>query len=55
MLATHLGLESKMTPAVAAYWSRLKIRPGFLKAFESQQQAAIEQNIDLIQSPDVRP
>ncbi len=55
MLATHLGLETKMTPAVAAYWARLKIRPGFLKAIESQQQAAIEQNVALIQSPDVRP
>ena len=55
MLATHLGLETKMTPAVAAYWARLKIRPGFLKAFESQQRAAREQGVSLTQSPDVRP
>ena len=55
MLATHLGLESKMTPAVAAYWTRLKSRAGFLKAFESQQQAAREQGVSLTQSPDVRP
>lgn len=55
MLATHLGIESKMTPAVAAYWTRLKSRAGFLKAFESQQQAAREQGVSLTQSPDVRP
>ncbi len=55
MLATHLGFETKMTPAVAAYWARLKVRPGFLNAFESQQHAAVEQGVSLVQSPDVRP
>ena len=29
LLAEHLGLAERFTPSVAAYWERLKARPGF--------------------------
>jgi glutathione S-transferase len=36
LLAEHVGLDAEFTPAIAAYWARLQIRPGF-KAAKSAQ------------------
>lgn len=55
LLATHLGLSDKFTPAVAAYWQRLRDRPGFQRAMAAQEQAAREQGIPLVAAPDVQP
>ena len=45
MLAELLGLDSKFTPAVAAYWSRLRTRPAFERALAAQKAAAVEQGV----------
>lgn len=55
LLAEHLGLGSQFSPAVAAYWQRLKGRPGFERTMAVQFAAAREQNIDLTPAPDLRP
>lgn len=55
MLATHLGLSSRFTPAVAAYWERLQLRDGYRRALTAQRQAAIAQGISEIPAPDIRP
>lgn len=43
LLASHLKLSDKFSPAVAAYWERLKARPGF-------QAAKTAQKIDLAEA-----
>ena len=45
MLAEVLGLSKDFGPAAAAYWARLKQRPGYVRAFEKQKQAMKDQNI----------
>jgi glutathione S-transferase len=55
LLAEYLGLASRFTPCVAAYWERLRGRPGFLRAMEAQTTAATEQGISTRPAPDVRP
>jgi glutathione S-transferase len=37
LLASHLKLSEKFSPAVAAYWERLKARPGFQAAKTAQK------------------
>ena len=32
LLANTLGLSPRFTPAVAAYWERLRVRPAFVRA-----------------------
>ena len=55
LLAEHLGLDKRFTPAVAAYWGRMKARPGFKAAMAAQTQAAIAQGVPATPSPDIRP
>jgi glutathione S-transferase len=55
LLAEHLGLKSRFTPAVLAYWERLRLRNGFRRAMESQEKAALAQGVSTIPAPDVRP
>ncbi|MEO7106155.1 MAG: glutathione S-transferase family protein [Rhodoferax sp.] len=55
MLASHLGLQTQFTPAVAAYWLRLQARPAFQRAMAAQHQAAVDQGVPTIPSPDIRP
>lgn len=55
MLASHLGLHAQFTPAVAAYGVRLQSRPAFLRAMAVQHQAALDQGVPTIPSPDIRP
>jgi glutathione S-transferase len=55
MLATHLQLEDRFTPAVAAYWQRLQKRPAYQQALKVQKQAARAQGVSEIPAPDLRP
>ncbi len=55
MLAELLGLDSKFTPAVAAYWVRLRSRPAFERALAAQNAAAGAQGVSPRPSPEGRP
>lgn len=55
LLATHLGLSSRFTPAVTAYWERLQERSGYLSALTAQENAAKAQGVSEIPAPDIRP
>ncbi len=48
MLAELLGLHERFTPAVAAYWQRLKARDGFFRAMAAQDAAAREQGVSTL-------
>ncbi len=54
LLAEHLGLRPRFTPAVAAYWERLRTRDGFARASTAQEAAAIAQGVSLVPAPNVR-
>lgn len=51
MLAGILGMSPRFTPAVAAYWTRLRERPAYQRALQLQEQAAREQGV--VPNPDV--
>ena len=55
LLAEHLGLDQQFPPAVSAYWVRLKARPAYQRALQIQHQAALDQGVPTIPSPDIRP
>ena len=55
LLAQHLGLSERFTPAVAAYWERLQRRAAYTRALQAQQDAARAQGVPLVAAPDVRP
>lgn len=55
MLAQHLGLVPRFTPAVAAYWSRLQQRDAYVRALKSQSASAAAQGISPIPAPDTMP
>lgn len=55
LLAQHLGLADRFTPAVLAYWHRLRERDGFRRAMDSQERAALVQEISTVPAPDFRP
>ena len=55
LLAQHLGLDARFTPAVAAYWQRMQARSGFQRAVAAQQQAAAQQGISVLPAPDALP
>jgi glutathione S-transferase len=52
MLAEHLGLHARFTPAVADYWRQLQARAGFARALKAQEAAAIAQGVATIAAPD---
>ena len=54
MLAGFLGLDSRFTPAVAAYWQRLRQREGHRRALRAQDNAAREQGVATPQVERVR-
>ena len=54
MLAGHLSLHQRFTPAVKAYWERLQGRDGFQRAMAAQAQAALEQSVPLVHAPDTQ-
>jgi glutathione S-transferase len=53
LLARHLGLAPRFTPAVAAYWERLQKREGYARALKAQEVAATEQGVSTVPSSDV--
>ena len=55
LLATHLGLDTGFTPAVAAYWQHLQQRDGYQRALGVQTQTAIEQGVPTTAAPDTLP
>lgn len=52
LLAQHLGLVSRFTPAVKAYWERLQQREGYRRALQSQEVAAAAQGVSTVPAPD---
>ena len=55
LLAQHLGLASRFTPSVQAYWQRLQDRAGFIRAMKSQDSPAIAQGVSTVPAPDTLP
>jgi glutathione S-transferase len=51
MLADYLALAGRFTPAVAAYWNRLRERPAFARALAAQDAAAKEQGVSPVPAP----
>ncbi len=51
-LAEYLGMAPRFTPAVLAYWERLRERPAFKRALDAQHRAALEQGVSPIAAPD---
>ncbi len=45
MLAELLGLDERFTPAIVAYWQRLKARPAFERSLVAQREAAVAQGV----------
>ena len=48
LLATHLGLDARFTPAVAAYWERLQQRPAYRRALAAEHDAALAQGVSTL-------
>ena len=55
LLAQHLGLADRFTPAVKAYWARLQQRDGYVRAMRSQEAAAKAQDVSMVPAPDTVP
>jgi glutathione S-transferase len=55
LLAQHLGLASRFTPAVKSYWERLQQRGGHRRALQAQEVAALAQGVSTIPAPDTVP
>jgi len=53
--AQHLGLHTRFTPAVAAYWQRLCTREAYLRAMKAQDVAARAQGVSPVPAPDTTP
>lgn len=51
MLAEYLGLATRFTLAVAAYWERLRERPAFGRSLEAQDAAAVAQGVSCVPAP----
>ncbi|HEX5512838.1 MAG TPA: glutathione S-transferase family protein [Gammaproteobacteria bacterium] len=55
LLAQHLGLAPRFTPAVAAYWERLQQRDGYIRALRAQETAALAQGVATVPAPEAMP
>lgn len=55
MLAQHIGLADRFTPAVASYWQRLQQREGFRRALRAQDAAAATQSVPTVPAPETLP
>lgn len=51
MLAELIDLSAEFTPAVAAYWARLKGEPSYQRALNAEHQAAIVQDVSPVPAP----
>jgi glutathione S-transferase len=54
MLAQHLGLSQRFTPAVRGYWQRLQEREAYGRALGAQHAAAAAQGVSAVPAPDLR-
>lgn len=45
LLASHIGLDERFKPAVAAYWERLQQRDAFRRALTAEREAALGQGV----------
>ena len=54
LLAQHLGLSERFTPAVRAYWHRLQQREAYRRAMQAQHAAAVAQGVSTVPAPDTR-
>lgn len=55
MLSDYLGMSSQWGLATQHYWMQLQQRAAFLRSLEAEKQAALDQQIDPIPSPLIRP
>lgn len=55
LLAQHLGLAPRFTPAVAAYWERLQMRDAYVRALRAQEAAATSQGVSTTPAPESAP
>jgi glutathione S-transferase len=51
MLAEHLGLAPRFTPAVARYWERLQQRAAVAVALRAEEEAARSQGVSTVPAP----
>lgn len=54
LLAQHLSLTDRFTPAVAAYWQRLQARDAYQRAMRRQHDDAVAQGVNPKPTPDIR-
>jgi glutathione S-transferase len=54
LLAQHLGLSERFTPAVRNYWQRLQEREAYYRAMRAQHAAAVGQGVSTVPAPDTR-
>ena len=52
LLAQHLGLNERFTPAVNDYWQRLQKREGYRRAMAVQITEAVAQGVSTVPAPD---
>lgn len=55
LLAQHVGLASRFTPAVEGYWQRLQQRDAYGRAMRAQEAAAQAQGVSTVPAPDTEP
>jgi glutathione S-transferase len=55
LLARHVGLAERFTPAVKAYWERLEQRDAYIRALRSQDAAATRQGVSTVPATGVPP
>jgi glutathione S-transferase len=48
LLARHVGLAERFTPAVKAYWERLEQRDAYIRALRSEEAAATRQGVSTV-------
>jgi glutathione S-transferase len=51
MLADFIGLAPRFTPAVAAYWERLREHRAYQRALDAEHEAAIAQGVSVVPAP----
>ena len=51
MLAQYIGFADRFTPAVLAYWHRLKKRDAFVRALAAESEAAVAQRVSPVAAP----
>jgi glutathione S-transferase len=53
--AQHLGLHTRFTPGIAAYWRRLHSRQGYAQAMQAQDTEARAQGVSPAPAPEATP